>query len=147
MQRHEIPTHLGVEDKAFLGLTLRQLMTAAIGLALAYGTAGELPAPIPLRLAGAAVVLVAAALLALWQPAGRPLEEWAFVLLQYVTTARTAVWRPSDDTYADPDLQPMSAAVIRLPSRGDAPGHTAARVPGPLTRAAQPAHVRRSTDA
>ena len=32
MNRHEIPTHLNVEDKAFAGLTMRQLMTAAVGL-------------------------------------------------------------------------------------------------------------------
>jgi hypothetical protein len=30
MNRHEIPTHLNVEDKAFAGLTMRQLMTAAV---------------------------------------------------------------------------------------------------------------------
>jgi hypothetical protein len=31
MQRHEVPTHLNVEDKAFAGLTMRQLMVAVIG--------------------------------------------------------------------------------------------------------------------
>jgi hypothetical protein len=41
MDRHEIPTHLNVEDKAFAGLTMRQLMTVAIGLAVAYGAASE----------------------------------------------------------------------------------------------------------
>lgn len=147
MQRHEIPTHLGVEDKAFLGLTLRQLMTAAIGLALAYGAAGQLPLPAPLRLAAAAVVLAAAALLALWQPAGRPLEEWAFVLLQYAATARVAVWRPSAGVDADPDGEPMPTAVIRLPLRGDAPGQRSALITGrPLGEAPTPV-TRGTTDA
>ena len=53
-QRHEIPTHLNVADKAFGGLTMRQLLSAAIGLALAYGAASDLP----LLLAGRLVVLL-----------------------------------------------------------------------------------------
>jgi hypothetical protein len=36
MNGNEIPTHLNVEDKAFAGLTMRQLMTAAVGLGPAY---------------------------------------------------------------------------------------------------------------
>ena len=94
MNRHEIPTHLNVEDKAFAGLTMRQLMTAAVGLGLAYGAASELPVPILVRLVAAGVVLVAVALLALWRPADRPLEDWAFVLLRYWAVPRVAVWRP-----------------------------------------------------
>jgi len=96
MDRHEIPTHLNVEDKAFAGLTMRQLMTVAIGLALAYGAASEPPLPVPLRLIAAGLVLAAVALVALWRPAGRPLEDWAFVLLRYWAVARVAVWRPRD---------------------------------------------------
>ena len=53
MDRHEIPTHLNVEDKAFAGLTMRQLMTVAIALALAYGAASEPPLPVPVRLIAA----------------------------------------------------------------------------------------------
>jgi hypothetical protein len=37
VNRHEIPTHLNVGDKAFVGLTMRQLMTVAVGLGLSYG--------------------------------------------------------------------------------------------------------------
>ena len=36
------------------------------------------------------------ALLALWRPAGRPLEDWAFVLLRFWAVPRVAVWRPRD---------------------------------------------------
>ena len=43
VQRHEVPTHLNVEDKAFAGLTMRQLMVAIIGLALAYSALSEAP--------------------------------------------------------------------------------------------------------
>jgi hypothetical protein len=96
MDRHQIPTHLNVEDKAFAGLTMRQLMTAAVGLGLAYGAVSEPPFPLPLRLIAAGLVLAAVALVALWRPAGRPLEDWAFVLLRYWSVPRIAVWRPRE---------------------------------------------------
>ena len=94
--RHEIPTHLGVADKAFGGLTMRQLLSAAAGLALAYGAASDLPLPLPARLLAAALVLAATLLLVLWRPAGRPLEEWLFVLGRYHAVPRVAVWRPCE---------------------------------------------------
>ena len=93
MNRHEIPTHLNVEDKAFAGLTMRQLMTVAVGLGLAYGAASGLPLPVPAQAAIAAAVLAAVAVVALWRPAGRPFEDWAFVLLRYSAIPRLAVWR------------------------------------------------------
>ncbi|MEX1193477.1 MAG: PrgI family protein [Dehalococcoidia bacterium] len=96
MNRHEIPTHLNVEDKAFAGLTMRQLMTAAVGLGMAYGVASELPLPIPVRLTAAVVVLILVAVMAVWRPAGRPMEDWAFVLLRYWAVPRVAVWRPRE---------------------------------------------------
>ncbi len=96
MNRHEIPTHLNVEDKAFAGLTMRQLMTAAVGLGLAYGVASELPLPMPIRLAAAAIVMIAVGVMAVWRPAGRPMEDWAFVLLRYWAVPRVAVWRPRE---------------------------------------------------
>ncbi len=46
VQRHEVPTHLNIEDKAFAGLTMRQLMVAIIGLALAYSALSEAPLPL-----------------------------------------------------------------------------------------------------
>lgn len=97
-QRHEIPTHLNVADKAFGGMTMRQLLSAAIGLALAYGAARDLPLLLAGRLGVAAIVLVATLLLVLWRPAGRPLEDWVFVLLRYWAMPRVAVWRPREFT-------------------------------------------------
>ena len=99
-QRHEIPTHLNVADKAFGGLTMRQLLSAAIGLALAYGAASDLPLLLAGRLGMAAVVLAGTLLLVLCRPGGRPAEDWAFVLLRYWATPRVAVWRPREA--ADP---------------------------------------------
>ena len=94
--RHEIPTHLSIADRAFGGMTMRQLLSAAIGLALAYGAASDLPLPFAMRLGAAAFVVVATLLLVLWRPAGRPLEDWVFVLLRYRATPRVAVWRPRE---------------------------------------------------
>ena len=93
MNRHEIPTHLNIEDKAFAGLTMRQLMTVAVGLGLAYGTSNQLPLPMPAPFIVAASVLLAVAVFALWRPGGRPMEDWAFVLLRYWAIPRVAVWR------------------------------------------------------
>ena len=94
MQRHEVPTHLNIEDKAFAGLTMRQLMVAIIGLALAYSAMSEAPLPLAVRLAAGATVLLVTAAVSLWQPAGRSLEDWAFVLLRYISIPRVVVWRP-----------------------------------------------------
>ena len=93
MQRHEVPTHLNLEDKAFAGLTMRQLMVAIIGLALAYSALSEAPLPLAVRLATGAMVLLMTAAISLWQPAGRSLEDWAFILLRYVSIPRVVVWR------------------------------------------------------
>ena len=49
--------------------------------------------PLALRLAAAATVLLMTAAISLWQPAGRSLEDWAFVLLRYISIPRVVVWR------------------------------------------------------
>lgn len=88
---HEIPTHIDVADRALFGLTVRQLLTVAIGLAAAWMIFSALGLfGIPL----AAAVAAAAGLSVVWQPAGKPLEDWAFVLLRYSASPRVAVWRP-----------------------------------------------------
>lgn len=93
VQRHEVPTHLNIEDKAFAGLTMRQLMVAIIGLALAYSAMSEAPLPLAVRLGAGATVLLVTAAISFWQPAGRSLEDWAFVLLRYISIPRIVVWR------------------------------------------------------
>ena len=115
MDRHEIPTHLNVEDKAFAGLTMRQLMTVAIGLALAYGAASEPPVPFPVRLALAGIVLAGTALLTLWRPGGRPLEDWAFVLLRYWSVPRLAVWHPRGTSEDGRELRSGDRYEVILP--------------------------------
>ncbi len=115
MNRHEIPTHLNVEDKAFAGLTMRQLLTVAVGLALAYGAATEPPLPAPLRLIAATLVLVAVAVFSLWRPAGRPLEDWAFILLRYWAVPRVAVWRPRFPALGETERAPRFEVVLPEP--------------------------------
>ncbi len=115
MERHEIPTHLNVPDHAYLGLTMRQLLTVAIGLALAYGAMADLPLPFALRLAATGSVLAVTAVLALWRPAGRAPEEWAFVLVRYGAASRVAVWRPRA---ARRCRERTPAEVVIAPRRG-----------------------------
>jgi len=95
--RHEIPTHLNVEDKAFYGLTARQLMWLMVGGASGYGLwtqSPDLPAGLRLALAGLCFALALA--LALVRPQGRGLEEWAFVALHYAALPKRSAWRPRE---------------------------------------------------
>lgn len=112
MTRHEVPTHLNVEDKAFWGLSVRQALTLASGLSGGYSLWTQWPdLPELLRLALAVGCLMAAAILALVRPGGRALEEWAFVALHYAALPKASVWRhgesasrgrrPHDTTWAE----------------------------------------------
>lgn len=103
MERHEVPTHLNIEDKAFAGLTMRQPMVAIIGLALALrGNDRSAAAGARAPGSGAAALLWTAAF-TLWQPAGRSLKEWAFVLLRYASVPRVVVWRVRTPRLAESD--------------------------------------------
>jgi hypothetical protein len=99
MTRHEIPTHLRVEDRAFYGLTARQLMWLTVGCAGGYGLWTQWPAlPLVSRLALAAACLALATVLAFVRPHGRSLEDWAVVALRYAAIPRRSVWRPREPT-------------------------------------------------
>lgn len=96
-RRHEIPTHLNVEDRAIYGLTIRQVMYLTAGGAGGYALWNQWPG-LPLALRGAIVLpcLLAALILALMRPYGRGLDEWLFVALHHFAVARASVWRPRD---------------------------------------------------
>ncbi|MCC6175630.1 MAG: PrgI family protein [Chloroflexi bacterium] len=101
-RRHEIPTHLNVEDKAFVGLSVRQLMNLIVGLSTAYAIWNDWPAmPVLLRGGLAGACLLTAVVLTLVRPGGRPLEEWAFVALHYVATPKLSVWSPREPDPAE----------------------------------------------
>ena len=102
LARHEIPTHLSVEDKAFFGLSVRQVMYLTLGLSGSYGLWNQWPDLIlPFRLGAALAVFLLAATFALLRPGGRGLEEWAFVALHYLAVPRRSAWRPQEPEFAD----------------------------------------------
>lgn len=97
LHRHEIPTHLNVEDRAFYGLSVRQVMYLTGGFSLGYGLWNQWGDALPaLRLALALACAIVAVTLAIVRPGGRGFEEWAFIVLRYLTIPRRSVWRPSE---------------------------------------------------
>ena len=122
MQRHEIPTHLEVEDKILGTLTVRQLLFLAVGLSLSYGLWGLLHQlavspghhlPIVAQIALAAFPALCTLVLALAQPGGRPLEEWLLAIARYAGQPKVCIWRPLADEEGD----------------GEAPEHVAGATP------------------
>ena len=94
-RRHEIPTHLNVEDRAIYGLTIRQVMYLTIGLSSGYGLWNQWPAlPVVIRGALAALCVVLALVFAVLRPQGRSLDEWVFVALHHAAVPKVSVWRP-----------------------------------------------------
>ncbi len=112
--RHELPTHLHVEDRLIAGMTVRQTLLLSAGVSVSYSLwlhlaglqSGIQAALAPARAAGLAALLalivrmaIAAlpaavfALVALARPADRPLEEWLVIALRYATLPKTLVWR------------------------------------------------------
>lgn len=122
--RHRVPTHLNVEDKAILGLTLREVACLGLGALCGFAAYGQLAgAPLPLRLLTGLLCLAAGLGLAFARPLGRGLEEWAFVLLHFLATPRHALWspRPPDPaTWAGRDGDWAPAAVRITGGRGAA---------------------------
>jgi hypothetical protein len=96
-RRHEIPTHLGVEDKILYGLSVHQFLFVTVGLAGGYGLWNQWPElAVPPRLAVSIAWLLVALALALVRPAGRGLDQWAFVALRYLALPKTSIWRPRE---------------------------------------------------
>lgn len=102
--RHEIPTHLNVEDKAFYGFSARQVMYLTAGLSLSYGLWNQWPGvPIPLRITLIGVCLAATLILTLVRPHGRSLDAWAVVAVHYLVLPKVSVWRPPQPATDDQD--------------------------------------------
>ena len=103
-QRHEIPTHLNVEDRAFYGLTIRQVMYLTIGLSGGYGLWNQWPAlPLIFRVGLIALCLFLALTFALLRPHGRNLDEWVFVALHHAAVPKASVWRRREPDLSDCD--------------------------------------------
>lgn len=96
-RRHEIPTHLNVEDRAFYGFTIRQVMYLTVGGAGAYALWNQWPAlPLVMRAALVVPIVVLALIFALVRPAGRGLDEWVFVALHHAAIPKVSIWRPRE---------------------------------------------------
>ena len=77
------------------------------GLARSYGllTGDWPPAPL-LRLGLALLCFLGTAVIALIQPLGRGLDEWAVVALRYCTVPHRRVWRPTAASVRADDATP-----------------------------------------
>jgi len=112
-ERHEIPTHLGVEDRAFYGLSVRQVMYLTGGFSLGYSLWTQWGDALPeLRIAMAVTCALVAIILALVRPAGRGFEEWAFVVLRYLVIPHRARWSPAE---LDARFERLLERVARMP--------------------------------
>ena len=90
--RFEIPTHLDVPDRVFLGLTVRQLLMLAAGWGSGYLLGGVVG--FPLGFVALALLGAFGLASAFWQPLGRAFEDWLFIMAHYLLRPRIAVWRP-----------------------------------------------------
>lgn len=93
--RHELPTHLAVEDRVLGGWSMRQVVVLLGGLSATYALwfqLSGLPQAVRTALAVAGVLVTLA--LALLRPAGRSVVAWTLVLLRYATRPKRCVWRP-----------------------------------------------------
>lgn len=113
-RRHQMPTHLDVEDRAFLGLSVRQVLCLTSAAGCAYGLSQQAMAlPPGLRVALAVVCFVLLAALVLVRPGGRGLLDWAAVALRYAAGPRRSVWRPVRPVTPPGDLQ-----LLPVPATG-----------------------------
>jgi hypothetical protein len=101
-RHHEVPTHLNVEDKVLLGLTVRQFLYILVGSSAAYTLWSETTwLPDAVRVSLAAACLAASLAFALLRPYERALEEWLVATLVYVASPRHATWQPAEPRLAD----------------------------------------------
>lgn len=135
-RRHRVPTHLNVEDKAILGLTLREVACLGLGALVGFAVYGQLMAtPLPLRLLAGLLCLAAGAGLAFARPLGRGLEEWVFILLHFAAAPRHALWSPRPHDPAewagrDDDWAPATVRITGGRVGAVAPGGHDARPDG-----------------
>ena len=94
MARHEIPTHLDVQDRILGPLTTRDALFLLTGAAAAYGLVTESSLAPDVRIPLGAFAALASAALALVRVDGRPLDDWLSSLVAYLATPHRANWRP-----------------------------------------------------
>lgn len=88
-----MPTHLMVEDKVLLGLTVRQCLYLLVGCSISYAAWGQLrTGPQFLQVSLTVFTAVCALAFALLRPGGRPIEEWLAAGLLFCASPRQARW-------------------------------------------------------
>jgi hypothetical protein len=115
MQRHEIPTHLDVEDKLFAGLSPRQLLLLIMGIGLGYSFWQRLHyhvLPLPLVVLVAILPGLASLALATLRPDDRPLEQWLLMLLRYHSLPKICLLARSAQGVQELDLSPESLGAL-----------------------------------
>jgi len=101
-RHHEVPTHLNVEDKVLVGLTVRQFLYMLVGSSVAYTLWEQSTALGDVgRICVGALCIALTLAFALLRPADRPLEEWLAAALVFATSPRRSVWRPEEPRQAD----------------------------------------------
>ena len=92
-RRHEIPTHLDVEDRLFAGLTPRQLLLLCMGIGLGYSVWQRLHhmLPVPLVLLLAIVPALVGVAFATIRPEDRPLEQWLLTVTRYAALPKVCI--------------------------------------------------------
>ncbi len=99
---HEVPTHLDVEDKVLLGLTVRQFLYLLVGSSASYALWDQAVAlGDGLRSAGVGACVATTLAFALLRPAGRALEEWLLAALVFAASPCRATWQPVEPVPAD----------------------------------------------
>ncbi len=121
MKKVEIPTFLNEQPTVIFGRTGRELLIIACGSALGYDVwsninlAGSFSSIVVHILLTALPVLLSFAV-ALISIAGRPLEEWAFVLLLYLFVPKVYQYVPFDAEDSLPKKQSLSMRKRALES-------------------------------
>jgi len=114
LKKHKVPGHLEQPDHILFGLTARQTLLLACGVACAgmawMNNTGSVAGTVLtlILMLGAMLGACAVAFLA---PAGRGLEVWVFVCLTYVCLAKVYVWRLLDEI-EDEDRGMLQAAAF-----------------------------------
>ena len=133
MQRHEIPTHLDVEDKLFAGLSPRQLLLLIMGIGLGYSFWQRFHhlLPLPLVVLLATLPGLASLVLATLRPDDRPLEQWLLALLRYCSLPKVCLLDRAEQGGQEIDFSPEGLAALeaewqalRLAVRAPAPQET-----------------------
>jgi hypothetical protein len=131
---HELPTHLGVEDRVLGPFTMRQVLVLLSGASAAYEGWGQLPAaPLDLRAAFALGTIALTLATALLRPGGRRMEVWVVVIVRFAVLPKRSLWRPRSLARAGvatragwADHAPTLAWPVSTPTRAGAAVRTAA---------------------